>query len=374
METQVQAQPEPFDFTRHGQAAVAEYLRVVGYYEQLANATKRIAEEALKRRNIQVQSIEARAKNPESFGRKASKPSTHDPNRPMYFEPLRQITDLAAIRIITFFPRTIEEIDRMLKEEFSVIEQFDKGEALIEEEKFGYKSVHYLVAFSSARNALPEYEQFSKAKTEVQVRTILQHTWAEIEHDIQYKSSAVIPRDIRRRFMALAGLLEIADREFQAIQDADRDLNQRAERLINTDQLDKVEITPTALKSYLDRRLGSDGRMSDFSYDWYVRLLLKLGFRSLAQVDECIRLYSDDRLCRLASRGRQGQLTRFEYMLLAGLGEKFIERHFYAAEGWFGPGARSRLEAFIKGGISTGTYVPCPQPTVPDVAPSQNGI
>lgn len=116
----------------------------------------------------------------------------------MYSDPLQQITDLAAIRIITFFPRTIEAIGSMLKSEFSVIEQFDIGEALIEEERFGYKSVHYLVAFSDARIALPEYQQFDKAKTEVQLRTISQNTWAEIEHDIQYKSSAAIPRDIRR--------------------------------------------------------------------------------------------------------------------------------------------------------------------------------
>ena len=56
---------------------------------------------------------------------------------------------------------------------------------------------------------------------EVQVRTTLQHAWAEIEHDIQYKSENEIPKEIRRKFRALAGLVEIADREFQSIQDMD---------------------------------------------------------------------------------------------------------------------------------------------------------
>jgi ppGpp synthetase/RelA/SpoT-type nucleotidyltranferase len=51
------------------------------------------------------------------------------------------------------------------------------------------------------------------------VRTILQHAWAEIEHDIQYKSARALPPALRRRLAALAGLLEIADREFQAIRD-----------------------------------------------------------------------------------------------------------------------------------------------------------
>jgi hypothetical protein len=55
---------------------------------------------------------------------------------------------------------------------------------------------------------------------EIQVRTILQHAWAEIEHDTRYKAVDVAPTAIARRFVALAGLLEIADREFQALQDS----------------------------------------------------------------------------------------------------------------------------------------------------------
>lgn len=360
MDAEASPQPPAFDFARHEQVAIAEYLRVFNFYQELAAAAKRIAEEALKRRSVQTHSIEARAKDPGSFGKKAAKPSKHDPTKPMYAAPLTQITDLAAIRLITFFPRTIEQIDLMLKEEFAVLEQFDKGEALMEEERFGYKSVHYLVTLNDARVALPEYQRFRAAKVEVQVRTILQHAWAEIEHDIQYKSSAAIPRDIKRRFMSLSGLLEIADREFQAIQDADRDLTERAEGLINAGQLDKVEVTPGALKTYLDRRLGPDGRMSDFSYDWTVRLLRKLGFTTIAQVDECIRAYDDDKLSRLAFGTRQGQLNRFEEMLLAGLGEKFVERHLYANEEWFGPGTRKRLAFYAEHGVPVAIYDPEP--------------
>lgn len=45
----------------------------------------------------------------------------------------------------------------------------------------------------------------------------MQHAWAEIEHDLGYKSAAGVPRDIRRRFSRIAGLLELADAEFAAI-------------------------------------------------------------------------------------------------------------------------------------------------------------
>jgi ppGpp synthetase/RelA/SpoT-type nucleotidyltranferase len=298
--------------------------------------------------------------DPVSFGRKASKPAKEDPDKPMYPSPLEQITDLAAIRIITFFPRTIEDIDTMLREEFQVTEQIDKGKSLLEEERFGYKSLHYLVNLTATRTSLPEYQRFAKSTVEIQVRTILQHAWAEIEHDIQYKSSATIPRDIKRRFMSLAGLLEIADREFQAIQDADRELRSRAERQISAGELRTVEITPSALKAYLDKRLGPDGRMTEFSYDWSARVLLRLGFTSLEQVDQCIASYDDDEITRIIGGYRQGQLTRFEFMLLAGMGDKFIVRHPWSSYPWFRTRNQETLRRFADNKIPIGDYDPLP--------------
>jgi ppGpp synthetase/RelA/SpoT-type nucleotidyltranferase len=63
--------------------------------------------------------------------------------------------------------------------------------------RFGYQSTHYLVKYLNTRTMMPEYTRFRNLIAEIQVRTILQHAWAEIEHDIQYKSSSVLPRTIR---------------------------------------------------------------------------------------------------------------------------------------------------------------------------------
>ena len=79
---------EKFNFAMHEQAAVAQYLPVFGFFADLAAVAKRIADEALKRRGIQVHSIEARAKDPVRFGRKAAKPAKNDPNKPMYPIPM----------------------------------------------------------------------------------------------------------------------------------------------------------------------------------------------------------------------------------------------------------------------------------------------
>ena len=187
------------------------------FYENLSNVVARILEECLKKRRIKVHSVQHRAKEASSFGHKAATPSETDPDAPKYPDPLKQITDLAGIRVITHFPSTLSDIDRLLSDEFTVVERSDKGKELIEEERFGYQSVHYLVCIRSERTRLAEYERFAGATAEIKVRTILQHAWAEIEHDIQYKSSTTIPAEIRRRFaLALAGMLEVADRGSKA--------------------------------------------------------------------------------------------------------------------------------------------------------------
>jgi putative GTP pyrophosphokinase len=347
-----------FDFKGHEQRAVTEYLKRFGFYEDLASVLKRILDESLKRREIKVHSVEARAKAPSSFGRKAAEPSEADPAKPKYPNPLEQITDLAGVRVITYFPSTLANIDQILKEEFIVVERSDKGAELIEDERFGYQSIHYLVQLSAVRARLPEYGPFAHSIGEIQVRTILQHAWAEIEHDIQYKSASVIPTEIRRRFMSLAGMLEIADREFQGIQDTDRRLTEEARTRVEGGQLGDVEITPDALKAFLDKRLGPDGRISDFSYDWTARLLKKLGFRTLEEVETCIQGYDDNILSRVASGGRQGQTTRFEYMLLAGMGEHFIRRHVLADQPWYGPADKEKLTRFRANGITVKNYDP----------------
>ena len=349
-------QEELFDFAEHRRTAVEKYRRVRPRYEEFARAVKEILVQALRVRDITVNSVEARAKEPESFGMKAEEPSDIDPQAPKYMNPLEDITDLAGVRAITFFPRTVEGVGTCIREEFEVVEHMDLSRTLVQEDRFGYQSEHYLVRLSSDRTALPEYTPHIGLVAEVQVRTILQHAWAEIEHDIQYKSSTTIPNTIRRKFMSLAGLLEIADREFQSIQDEDKLLTQQARISVEEGVLNQVEITADVLRSYLDRRVGPDARTTEFSYEYTAGVLRKLGFTTIDQVDACIKTYNDDQLSRIRWQRRQGALSRFEDMLLAGMGPDFIERRT-DDPGWRNRLRRS-LEVFRQQGIPVGNYDP----------------
>ena len=126
---------QPFDFAEHQKSAVSAYLKVQQFYKDLGAVTARIIEECLAKRGVKVHSVQHRAKDPNSFGRKAALPSESDPVTTKYPKPLEQITDLAGVRVITHFPGTLSDIDHLLQEEFQVTERSDKGEKLLEEDR-----------------------------------------------------------------------------------------------------------------------------------------------------------------------------------------------------------------------------------------------
>lgn len=123
-----------------------------------------------------------------------------------------------SFRVITHLASDVETVVGILRGAFSVDDSrsLDKHAAL-DPDRFGYLSHHLVAKLSPARSTLPEWSSFEDFDFEVQVRSVLQHAWAEIEHDLGYKSVTGIPSQLRRRFARLAGLLELADAEFDAI-------------------------------------------------------------------------------------------------------------------------------------------------------------
>lgn len=358
--SEVAKETASFDFDAHRKSAVDQYARKRQLYDDFAWEIKNILTDALEARPLKINEIQVRAKDEKSFGNKAVTPSDQNPEEPKYKNPMLDITDLAGVRVITFFPRTVAEVCHLIQEEFEVIERVDHTATAEQEQRLGYLSVHYVVRLGSNRDRLAEYRKFVGLAAEIQVRTVLQHAWAEIEHDIRYKSTSTIPQAISRRLMTLAGLLEIADREFESIQTEDESLRANARTLISEGRLNTVEITPDALHSYLDRRLGPDDRIAEYTYEWMAKNLRAMGFQNLDQVDECIADLDDDRLSRIALGGRSGQVSRFDVLLLASMGEHYVKNHPWIASGfeWYREIVNRRLDRLKGAGLSVGSYQP----------------
>lgn len=220
-------------------------------YKRLLEKSESIITDAIKDKKITINSISGRVKKKDSFCEKAIKDK--------YKDPLNEITDMAGIRIITYVNSDVERISRIIEEEFHVDEKnsIDKGE-LLGVDKVGYKSVHYVVKLNEDRTKLTEYKDFKGIYFEVQIRTLLQHAWSEIEHDRNYKFSGVLPEEIRRKFALLAGTLELIDMQFEDISiQIDNYAKDVAAKVVDGD-LNNILIDSTSLNEYMHKKFKEE--------------------------------------------------------------------------------------------------------------------
>ena len=194
-------------------AVLTQYDQQRKKYERFAREVEHQLRCILEEEGIVCNAITSRVKERDSLTQKIDVKSDK-------YKSLSEVTDIAGIRIITYYDSDVERAAKIVEREFCVDKEnsINKREAL-GPEKFGYCSVHYVVSMNEDRLKRPENRGYAGIKCEIQIRTVLQHAWAEIEHDLGYKSEIDIPKDIRRSFSRLAGLLEVADKEFQEIRD-----------------------------------------------------------------------------------------------------------------------------------------------------------
>jgi ppGpp synthetase/RelA/SpoT-type nucleotidyltranferase len=126
------------------------------------------------------------------------------------------ITDMVGIRIVCLYEDQIAQIRDILIRNFEKLNETDKTFLLNEDIRvFGYKGLHLDLRLSSPRVEFNEYARFKDVQFEVQIRSIVQDAWSEVDHKLKYKKK--IPEGIQRRIVRMAALFELADQEFVAI-------------------------------------------------------------------------------------------------------------------------------------------------------------
>lgn len=155
-----------------------------------------------------------RVKDTVSFVKKALDPD----NDPPYKDPLAEIEDQVAGRIIVFFREDLDLIMDRLRGTFNSIE-FERRRPAADAE-FGYETNHVICVVppqvktsdSEERNDLPE-------TFELQIRTIFMHAYAEPQHNFGYKSVKDLPSDIRRELAWIGASAWGADQAYQRVFD-----------------------------------------------------------------------------------------------------------------------------------------------------------
>jgi ppGpp synthetase/RelA/SpoT-type nucleotidyltranferase len=193
-----------------------EFQNRLGIYENVRSAVFGVIETQLNSIKVQRLPLQARIKAGESAKRKQVDKK--------YSEPFKNMTDLLAFRVVVYVAEDVDAVEHVIRNCFEVDEANSVDKRVpVEVGRVGYRSLHLVCSLGKDRNKLPEYKSVCNIPFEIQVRTILEHTWAEIEHQKNYKSKVALPSELQRRLFVLAGTLELVDRELSSIsQDARR--------------------------------------------------------------------------------------------------------------------------------------------------------
>ncbi len=157
--------------------------------------------------HIPLHAISARAKDPRSVRQKLLLKN--------YANPAASLTDQLGIRIVTYFEDDIDRVVEWLGPAITVnaSHSVDRRRVL-GTRKFGYRSVHLVGRLRGFPFGARRDRELDRRWFEVQIRSILEHGWAEIEHTVVYKAGIDYSDQVLRAWNALAGALEVADGQF----------------------------------------------------------------------------------------------------------------------------------------------------------------
>jgi ppGpp synthetase/RelA/SpoT-type nucleotidyltranferase len=223
-----------------------EYRHRRGVFEDFEVEVRRVIDLLIADAGIEIFSIESRTKSVESFVDKIRRKNQK------YADPVSDITDLAGIRVVAYFPTDVERIGELVEQSFAVDDEHSQRQAgASDPDRFGYRSDHYVVGLGAARAGLAEYRRFDGLRAEIQLRTVMQHAWAAVDHRLRYKGNADLPPELRRRLFRLSAFLEAADEEFSAIKKAGDELEQTYAEEVERGDL-SAPIDVLSLQAFID--------------------------------------------------------------------------------------------------------------------------
>lgn len=263
-----------------------------GYFEKIIQNVIKILQTKVKL--MSQPTYKSRVKSFESYYRKVLRLKQ---NEMVDTNSLIYLTDMMGIRMICAFLEDINLAVEQLKEIFEVKEVEIKG-AEKKFSEFGYESVHVLIRIPE--KCMPKFEgKFKNLKKvsdeivcEIQIRTILQDAWAEVEHELIYKTE-FNPFDIplRRKLASLNASLTLADITFQEIRDYQKKLQGELEERRNS----FYELADDLLNEKIEKKKSKDeiSRITPFVQGTIDDLLLRaIHSHNEGNLEEAVVIYS----------------------------------------------------------------------------------
>ena len=281
----------------HTQELLTQYRNLLPVYEKMAEVIPEKLKDFFAEAGIIVAGVEHRVKTEGSLEGKLQLKG--DKYRSIY-----DITDVVGIRVISFYNDDVDKIASVLERLFEIDwdNTIDKRKAH-EINSFGYLSLHYICHIPESGYTHPEYPELNRIRFEVQMCTVLQHAWANMNHDTDYKSGMEIPKVYKRNLSRLAGMLELVDDEFSRIRQELADYRRQVQNLVSSGNLDEVMLDGDSFRSYLQigpfdalmRQIAAinHAEIQPVDISNFLPLFKAMKFQTLGDIDKLIKDYSD---------------------------------------------------------------------------------
>ena len=281
----------------HSEELLNQYRSLLPVYTQMADVIPERLKEFFSEAGLIVATVEHRVKSEDSLAGKLKLKGGK-------YKDIFDLTDIVGLRVITFYIDDVDKVATVLERLFDIDweNSIDKRKAH-ETDSFGYLSLHYICRIPESAYYNPDYPELNKIRFEVQMRTVLQHAWANMNHDTGYKSGVEIPKVYLRNLSRLAGMLELVDDEFSRIRRELADYRRQVQNLVASGNLSEVPLDGDSFRSYLNirpfdrltRRIASinQAEIQDADLSAFLPLFKAMRFATIGDIDNMVKEYSE---------------------------------------------------------------------------------
>lgn len=286
-----------YSLDAHALKIIEQYRELLPVFRKMEEVAGSAMKDGLKSLGIYVNAIETRIKTEDSLSGKLER-------KGVKYNSIRDLTDILGIRVITFYTDEVDKVAAFADKVFEVdwVNSVDKRK-MHELNSFGYNSLHIICRIPKSLYFDAEHPEINELRFELQMRTALQHVWATLDHDTGYKSGVEIPREYLRNLSRLAGILELVDEQFSQIRAGINDYRRKVQNLVNDGHFEDITLDGDTFRSYLKlkpfdklvKKIAAlnQAEIHETSAIPYLPAMIAMGFKTLADVDNMVKNYSD---------------------------------------------------------------------------------